>query len=97
MHILSDAHFNSLGEFKCWLAGACCKAAGLNYECLLSLQYMQRLLGGSNYRSTRDSSGDAVALSGSFNGTLAIASTGGMKIKRSRLSLPTLSYLPLSV
>lgn len=28
------AHFNSLREFKCWLAGACCMAAGFKYECL---------------------------------------------------------------
>lgn len=60
---------------------------------LKSPQHMQRLLGGSNYRTMRDSSGHIVAVSGSFNGTHATASACRMKIKRSRLSLLTLNYL----
>lgn len=59
----------------------------------VSLQYRQRLLSGSNYRSRRYSSGYIVALSGSFNGTHAFNSAGWVKIKRSKLSWLTLNYL----
>lgn len=72
-------------------------AAGFKYECLSLFSICSDSSVVVIAEPLRDSSGSVVALSGSFNGTHAVASEGGMKIKKSRLSLPTLNHLPLSV